>query len=50
VAKEEVTSSAEIIEKLRILLEEFKRVVHDKFPERLPPERYPISYSESKST
>ena len=37
--KEEVTSSAEIPEKMRPLLEEFKGVVHDKFSKELPPMR-----------
>ena len=39
VVKEEVTSSAEIPEKMRPLLEEFKGVVHDKFSKELPPMR-----------
>jgi len=39
VVKEEVTPPAEIFKKMRPLLEEFKGVVHDEFPEGLQPMR-----------
>ena len=51
VVEEEVTPPAEISEKMKLLLEEFKEVVHDELPKGLPPhERYPASYFRSKST
>jgi len=34
---EEVTPHAEVSEKVELLLEESKRVVHDELPEGLPP-------------
>jgi len=39
VVNKKVTPSAEISEKMRPLLRAFKRVVHDKLPEGLPPMR-----------
>ena len=39
VVKEEVTPPAEILEKMRLLLEEFKGVVNDELPKGLPPMR-----------
>jgi len=39
VFKEEVTPPAEIPEKMRPLLEEFKKVMHDELLEGLPPMR-----------
>ena len=39
VVKEEVTTPAEILKKMRPLLEEFKGVVHDELPEGLQPMR-----------
>jgi len=51
VVKEEVIISIEILEKMRPLLKEFKRVMHDELLKGLPPhKRYPTSYSESNST
>jgi len=37
VVKEEVTPSIEVPEKMKPILEELKRVVHDELPERLSP-------------
>ena len=34
--KEEVALSIEVPEKMKLMLEKFKRVVHDKLPEGLP--------------
>ena len=36
VVEEEVAPSIEVFEKMKSMLEEFKRVVHDKLPEKLP--------------
>jgi len=35
--KEKVTSYAKVLDKMELLLEESKGVVHDELPERLPP-------------
>jgi len=39
VVKEKVTLSIEVAEKMKPMLEEFKRVVQDELPEGLPPMR-----------
>ena len=40
VVKKEHTQIARILEKIKPLLEELKRVIHDELPEELPPVRY----------
>ena len=37
--KKEVALSIEVPKKMKLMLEEFKRVVHDKLPKGLPPMR-----------
>jgi len=37
--KKKVTPSIEVSEKMKPILEEFKRVVHDELPKELPPMR-----------
>ena len=39
VVEEEFTPPAQILEKMRSLLKEFKGVVHDELPKRFPPMR-----------
>jgi len=39
VIKEEVAPSIEVPQKMKPMLKEFKKVIHDKPPERLPPMR-----------
>jgi len=39
VVKKEVAPSTEVPEKMKPMLKEFERVVHDELPGRLPPRR-----------